>query len=385
MTLKLFLRKLGRIFSINEYFLNNSNSYNFYKSNYIKLKKENNQLKNNLNKSYSKNKSISKKNSFLQNRLAELTKQLILEKLKNDDFNNISVVIKSPNPGYNKRWGDYFFANSLKKTLSKKGFDVIIQERENWYDDVKADIVIVLRGKIEYQTNFDEINVMWNISHPEDVKDEEYEKYDIVFVASQEYAGILNDRLATRVEPLLQCTDPEVFFPKKEDDLLEDILFVGSTRLVYRTIVKDVLQTNHDVSVYGSGWEEFIDSKFIKGEFIPNDELHKNYSSCKILLNDHWDDMKKFGFISNRLFDALACGTFVISDEISAAKELFDDNIVTYNGVDDLNTKLEYYLANDDERELKAKNGKEIVLKSHTFENRVKSLIDCLKNIDFDV
>lgn len=370
--------------SLKEFFLNKSNSYTFYKSNYNKLKKENNQLKNKLNKSNSKIKSISKKNIDLENRLAELTKLLIIEKLNKNDYNNISIVIKSPNPVNDKRWGDYFFANTLKKSLSKKGFNVIVQEYENWYDDVKADIVIVLRGIIEYQPNYDEINVMWNISHPEDVKDEEYEKYDIVFVASQEYAHMLNERLATQVEPLLQCTDPEIFFQEKDNTLLEDTLFVGSTRGVYRTIVKDILQTDHNVSVYGIGWENFIDSKFIKGEFISNYELHNHYSSCKILLNDHWDDMREFGFISNRIFDALACGTFVVSDDISAAKELFNDNIVTYTSVDDLDSKLEYYLNNDDERELKAKNGKEIVLKNHTFECRVESMIECLKNIDFD-
>jgi spore maturation protein CgeB len=80
--------------------------------------------------------------------------------------------------------------------------------------------------------------------------------------------------------------------------------------------------------------------------------------------------MREFGFISNRIFDALACGTFVVSDDISAAKELFNDNIATYNSVDDLDSKLEYYLTNDDERELKAKNGKEIVVKNHTFEEK---------------
>ena len=130
------------------------------------------------------------------------------------------------------------------------------------------------------------------------------------------------------------------------------------------------------------GWEKFVDEKFIKGQFIENRELHKYYSSCKILLNDHWEDMKEMDFPSNRLFDALACGTFVISDKIPSAETLFEGTVVTYDGVDDLDKKLEYYLSHDEEREKIAERGKELVLKSHTFDNRADTILNCLKNID---
>lgn len=106
---------------------------------------------------------------------------------------------------------------------------------------------------------------MWNISHPDLVSDREYEKYDIVFIASQKYAETLKNRLNTQVETLFQCTDPEVFYTQKDDNLFEDILFVGVTRKVYREIVKDSLEKGHDVAIYGVGWEEFIDKELIKG------------------------------------------------------------------------------------------------------------------------
>ena len=197
------------------------------------------------------------------------------------------------------------------------------------------------------------------------------------------FGFILKERLNTQVETLFQCTDPEVFFTHKEDNLCEDILFVGVTRKVYRQIVKDSLEKGHNVSIYGVGWEEFIDEDLIKGEFIPNDELYKYYSSCKILLNDHWEDMRDLDFPSNRLFDALACGTFVISDDIPSAKTLFDGNIVTYRDADDLDEKINYYLNNPQKREELAKKGKEIVLNNHTFDNRVDEIVEALKDISF--
>ena len=183
---------------------------------------------------------------------------------------------------------------------------------------------------------------------------------------------------------MLQCTDPEVFFPEYDDSIAEEILFVGITRDVYREIVKDAFKTNHNVSVYGLGWEKFIDDKYVKGQIIPKVELHKYYSSCKLLLNDHWEDMRNNDFPSNRLFDALACGTFVISDKIPSAETLFEGSIVTYDNVDDLNNKINYYLAHEDERNRLAEKGRKIVLENHTFDDRVREILYRLKNISLD-
>ena len=381
---------------LNERLLKRSNSYVYYKDNYYKLKESHKKLEEENRQLSSKYDSIENENSALkselvkqdekiaklQKKLADCIKPKIIDKLRNEQYSDLKIAIKTPNPKGQHFWGDYFFALSLKKSFEKLGFNVVIQDREDWYDDVKADINLVLRGKFEYKPNYDEINIMWNISHPDMVDKEEYESYDICFIASEKYANLLKEDVSTIVEPLLQCTDQDIFFNEKDDSLDEGVLFVGVTRGVYRDIIKDVLKTDHDVSIYGMGWEKFVDEKFIKGQFIENRELHKYYSSCKILLNDHWEDMKEMDFPSNRLFDALACGTFVISDKIPSAETLFEGTVVTYDGVDDLDKKLEYYLSHDEEREKIAERGKELVLKSHTFDNRADTILNCLKNID---
>ena len=91
--------------------------------------------------------------------------------------------------------------------------------------------------------------------------------------------------------------------------------------------------------------------------------------------------MRDLDFPSNRLFDALACGAFVISDNINSAKYLFEDNIVTYENPEDLDKKIKFYLENDLERDKKRNEGKKIVLSKHTFDHRVEEIILTLKNI----
>ncbi len=302
----------------------------------------------------------------------------IFTKLTNKNYDDLTIAIKTPNPVSDKRWGDYFYALSLKKSFQKMGFKVIIHEREYWDCDDDVDIVIVLRGLIEYNIKPQHINIMWNISHPDRISHDEYEKFDIVFIASNKFANILSNKLETLVKPLLQCTDPKVFHPCKNDDFNDEILFVGTTRQIFRPIIQDLTKTNHDFSVYGAGWDKFIDEKYIKGEFIDNNILHKAYSSCKILLNDHWADMAEKGFISNRIFDALACKTFIISDNVNSVNEILGGNIVTYVNHKDLNEKIDYYLAHDNERGLMAQRGYDIVLKYHTFDNRASEIVSTI-------
>ena len=330
-------------------------------------------------------KTLTKLNTITQKNFNTNIKKLnILKKIVNKEYSDLTIAIKTPNPTNEKQWGDYFFALSLKKSFQKIGFEVIVQEREFWYDSSgDIDIVIVLRGLIEYNPHPNHINLMWNISHPDDVSFEEYEKYDFVFIASKKYADKLNKKIDANIFPLFQCTDPEIFFNNKKKEFAEDILFVGITRGVFRQIIKDISQTKHDFSVYGKGWEKYIDKKFIKGSFIDNKILNQAYSSCKILLNDHWEDMVQNDFPSNRLFDALACGAFVISDDIPAAKELFEGNIVTYNSIDELDNKINYYLNNKKERESIARKGQKIVLENHTFDNRANEILNTLCNFDY--
>jgi spore maturation protein CgeB len=264
------------------------------------------------------------------------------------------MAIKIPAPDWDEveEWGDYYLALGLKKELEKKDCEVTLQVLPEWEGDgdARCDVVLVLRGLSRYKPKPQHFNIMWNISHPDDVTIEEYNQYQHVFIASEFWASEIAPKVDVPVEAMLQCTDPELFYPDPDDRYKHDLLFVGNSRGVYRKIIKDLLPTEEDLAVYGAGWEGLIDKKYIKGEHIPNNELRKVYSSCKVLLCDHWDDMRDKGFLSNRLFDASACGAFIISDKVRGAEEVFEGILVTYEDSEDLKTIINYYLTNNDRR-----------------------------------
>ena len=117
-------------------------------------------------------------------------------------------IIKCPAPDSNikLRWGEYAYANSLKKYLEKLGCYVLIDLRQNWNCPGEADVVLVLRGPRLYRPDRRDkkaVYIMWNISHPDQISHEEYELYDIVCVASEYYAEILKKQLSVPAYPLL--------------------------------------------------------------------------------------------------------------------------------------------------------------------------------------
>jgi len=291
--------------------------------------------------------------------------------------NKIAIKIPAPNWEEVQEWGDYHMALGLKKELERSGCSVMLQVLPEWSgeEDARCDTVIVLRGLSRYKPKKHHFNIMWNISHPDDVTVEEYNMYDHVFIASEPWAQHIAWKVDVPVEPLLQCTDPELFYPDPDEKYKHDLLFVGNSRKVYRKILKDLLPTDYDLAVYGTNWKGIIPDKYIKGDHIPNNELRKAYSSCKILLNDHWDDMRDKGFISNRLFDGFACKSFIISDGVSGAQSIFKNALVTYDNPKELELLIDYYLNNEGERVERSTKCNSLVTSNRTFSKNVEDIL----------
>ncbi len=291
-----------------------------------------------------------------------------------------SIAIKIPAPNWQgaHSWGDYHIAVLLKQQLEKLGYSVLLQVLPEWDNEagMACDIALVLRGLSRYNVKPHQLNLMWNISHPDAVTLEEYEEYDQVFIASTCWAEHIAGQVSVPVSSLLQCTDPERFRrpdARQRKAYRKSLLFVGNSRNVFRKVLNDLLPTHLDLSVYGRNWNKLIPLRYIKGEHIPNDELYRYYGSADILLNDHWDDMREQGFVSNRLFDGLACGAFIVTDQVKAMGEL-KQFVQTYETADELQELIQYYLEHPEERRKKARQGMEYVRQQHTFKQRAEAI-----------
>ena len=274
------------------------------------------------------------------------------------------------------RWGDYFFARGLQRYLERAGHPTRLHFLREWASPAAArdDVAVHLFGLKEAPTHRGQVNVLWQISHPDLATPELYERYDHVFVASERFAARMADQVSVPVESLHQATDPERFRPLPGGPHHE-LLFVASSRKVRRRIVDDLADTKYDLAIYGRDWTpDLANGRFVKGEVVKNAELARYYSAADIVLNDHWDDMRIEGFLSNRLYDALACGAFVVSDLVDGIEDEFDGAVATYGSQPELEPLIARYLADPGERQRLADHGRSIVLERHTFDHRVQAL-----------
>ncbi|HXS48074.1 MAG TPA: glycosyltransferase, partial [Solirubrobacterales bacterium] len=259
------------------------------------------------------------------------------------------LKIGAPDWQQAERWGDLHYARALRRDLRRRGHRCLIQVLEEWEEDVALtyDVVVVIRGLSRHLPKPGQVNVLWNISHPTDLSGEECDGYDLVCVASESFAATLRERTATPVMVLEQATDPALFYPDPSPQYERDLVYVANSRGVLRPIVRDLLPTDRDLAIYGANWEGLIDTRYVVGEHVPNHELRKVYSSARIVLCDHWDDMREHGFISNRIYDALACGATIVSDEVAGLDGRFE-GVRTYSTPAELEDLVDEILSRDE-------------------------------------
>ncbi len=83
-----------------------------------------------------------------------------------------------------------------------------------------------------------------------------------------------------------------------------------------------------------------------------------------------------------RAYDILGAGGFLLSNyQVDLQRHFIpDEEYVYYESRDDLMKKIDYYLRNEEERAAIARNGHDRVMKEHTFDVRVKEIIELVKD-----
>jgi O-antigen biosynthesis protein len=251
----------------------------------------------------------------------------------------IAIKVPCPSSSESHLWGDYHFAHSLARELRRLGHSVRVDLLDGWnsVNGLRDDAVICLRGLSQYLPTPDQMNICWLISHPDTASIAELRKYDRVYVASADCAWLRRQGLEN-VETLLQCVDTDLFCPENlgQRGTGFDVLFIGNSRSQMRKVVKDALAIDAPLTIIGSGWDGMVPPECVLQSSVPYAELPRLYSSARVVLNDHWESMAERGFLSNRLFDCVAAGAYVISDPVEGISEVFGPLVHQYHSLVEL-------------------------------------------------
>ena len=290
-----------------------------------------------------------------------------------------SIVTAAPKGEAGRKWGDYWFATDLAQALRKEGVDTKVVSRAgaNSQQRDSDDVVVVLRGlRRVVPSNTSATWMLWVISHPEMVEPGEAAQYSRAFAASQRWDP---GPEIGEFTPLLQATNSLRFTPMPSLEK-SGVLFVGSTRGNFRPIVRDALAVGIPLKIYGVGWDKFLALDQIAGNFLDNSELPAAYASSAIVLNDHHRDMAEQGFLSNRLFDAVAAGARVVSDPALGISEVFGSRVVTYHSPEE----LAEIIRDPDSFFPSEENAPQRIHSEHDFRVRARALIEAADSVHHD-
>lgn len=210
--------------------------------------------------------------------------------------------------------------------------------------------------------------------------------YDHVFCAGTEAMEILGQVGRHDAVWLPFACDPDFHRPTELTDedrkkYGRDLIFVGSYYPNRWEVMKHLISL-YDIGIYGPGWQQAVGNQIhnrIHVGPLHYSEWVKMYSAAKIILIIHYQDgITPCYQASPKIFEALACRGFVITDSQKDVFRLFSSGkeLVRFSDTQDLKIKIDHFLYRDEERRMIASTGYQEVIQRHTYRNRVQDILN---------
>ncbi|MFV0420692.1 CgeB family protein [Oleidesulfovibrio sp.] len=166
-----------------------------------------------------------------------------------------------------------------------------------------------------------------------------------------------------------------------------DVSFLGAgypnRRVAFRQF------SGYDFKIWGTEWEgDTLLERHVQlsGARISPEDAVSIYNATRINLNLHSSVqaeqlVSKGDFVNPRTFELAACGAFQLVDERALLPELFNyDEMVTFESLEELHELIAEYLHDEDARQSMVAKARERVLKEHTYEHRMQTLLTFISN-----
>ena len=173
------------------------------------------------------------------------------------------------------------------------------------------------------------------------------------------------------------ASDENVFYPlnceKKYDITFLGNANSGSGRQKYiDKLINYVKSNNLNIFLAGNGWEKYgYPSQIVQS----GEQTNLIYNQSQICVNIH-NDRQYLGIdiemdANNRLFDlAMAQTCQICNGEFMISKYFFDDEVITADNPDEWIQKIDYFLNNNDERNLTALKARTKAIEYHSWSKR---------------
>ncbi|WP_281184335.1 glycosyltransferase [Trichlorobacter lovleyi] len=180
--------------------------------------------------------------------------------------------------------------------------------------------------------------------------------------------------------------DPEIYTPvvlslKEKKKLSSDVCHLGSPHNDRIVLLRQLL--DYDLSLWGATSTKLFKnfSKLpsellpkVRSGVVPAHVSNKIYNASKICLNIQHQQVSCAH--SNKTFEIAASGAFLITSLSPAHDNSFaPGELITFNGISELRKLIDYYLANESERESIAKLAYTRTMNNHLYKHRMLQML----------
>lgn len=261
-------------------------------------------------------------------------------------------------------------------------FSVYDEIIKNAIDQFKIDILFSIQAEavnintIKYANNKNVKTIIWQVDDPY-ILDYAYNKkehidklkeYNIIYSTNKESINNQYKNLNLNVEFLPFGYDKK-FHNNLNLEKKYDVSFVGSA---FNTRKNNYIKYIHnDIDLFGCNdnlWKH-------KGR-ISYLEMINILNQTKINLNFSDQPVNNIYCLKNRVTETLGCGQFLLTENFPELNEMFSigKDLDSFSSLDELKSKIEFYLKNDSIREKIAKNGYNTIQK-YSYSNLCKEII----------
>jgi hypothetical protein len=215
-------------------------------------------------------------------------------------------------------------------------------------------------------------------------------EYDCVFYTKKFWSANPPEGLGKR--PLVFLPhgyDPEVHRVLELDardisELTHDVTVVASHTLYKERLLRELvrLMPDLDLHIYGERWTDPPRApelrRHIRGMALTGTTYAKAIGAARInLAITSWTGRIEVDETTTRTFEIPACGGFMLHERTSELLELYEESkeVGCFGSVEELASKIEYYLAHPEERDAVARAGHARCAPAYSYDQRMKQFL----------
>jgi hypothetical protein len=161
-----------------------------------------------------------------------------------------------------------------------------------------------------------------------------------------------------------------------------DVAFIGIPSPYRIAVLESLMQAGFSLAVAGEGWRSYrgaLDKFIVADKWVDEKESAAILSNAKIGLNLSVEEPREreHVHISPRVYDVLACGCVLVTEEVPLAKESLDGcDFRTFTSSEDAGKVVADIRANYKSYAGSIESNRKAVAERHTFKKRVEKLVE---------